>query len=71
LPEAIFQLDTSHICTESLGMPRITECRFEKSDGSDIVLDYDLLGKNRKDKATVGPIEDLNPGENRVLIWKK
>jgi hypothetical protein len=71
VPETMFQLDTSHICTELLGMPRITECRFEKSDGSDIVLDYDLLGKSRKDKATVGPIEDLKPGKNAVLIWKK
>lgn len=71
LPEAMFELDTAPICTELLGMPRLTEQRFENPDGSDIVLDYDLLGKNRKDKATVGPIEELNPGKNLILIWKK
>ena len=71
LPEMLFELNTRQMNSKLLGMTRITEARYENADGSDIILDYDMNGRKRSSKPTVGPLEDLEPGENEVLLWKR
>ncbi|HRX09598.1 MAG TPA: right-handed parallel beta-helix repeat-containing protein [Candidatus Limiplasma sp.] len=56
--------------TATLGTPRITECAYEAPDGSPLTLDTDLLGNPRAGAAKAGPLETLQAGRNRVLIWE-
>ena len=71
IPEEALKLKTLQIDTQTLGMTRLTEARYENPDGSAIRLNHDLLGNERGNKPVVGPLEGLKAGENRVLIWKK
>ena len=56
--------------TATLGTPRIIECAYEAPDGSPLTLDTDLLGNPRTAAAKAGPLETLQAGHNRVLIWE-
>jgi len=69
MPEESFTLPTEIITTETLGMSRITEARFENPDGSAIAITKDMLGHERTSKPVVGPLEVLKPGKNKVKIW--
>ncbi len=71
LPEEMFCMDTCRVDTQMLGMTRLTEARYENSDGSPVSLDCDLLGNSRGDKPAAGPLESLKAGKNHVMIWKK
>lgn len=71
LPEEMFAIKAPLISSATLGMTRLTRERFENPDGSDILLDRDLLGAVRGEEAIAGPLECLKPGENVVCIWKK
>ncbi len=71
LPEEMFCMDTCRVDTQMLGMTRLTEARYENSDGSPVSLDCDLIGNNRGDKPAAGPLESLKAGKNHVMIWKK
>lgn len=71
LPESMFEIKTEVVTTKKLGMVRIAEARFENPDGSEIVLDRDMLGAQRKEAPVAGPLESVKPGKNRILIWKK
>lgn len=67
----MLSLPTKRITTDDLGMPRIVEARFENPDGTSIVLDRDLNGAVRSRKPKAGPIETLQPGENKIKIWSR
>ena len=71
LPEGCFEVETQVVDTKILGMTRLTEQRFDNPDGSDILLDHDLVGQIRGEKPLVGPLEGLKAGKNKVLIWKR
>ncbi len=71
LPEEMFCMDTCRVDTQILGMTRLSEARYENSDGSPVSLDCDLLGNSRGDKPAAGPLEGLKAGKNHVMIWKK
>jgi hypothetical protein len=71
LPEEMFCMDTCRVDTQMLGMTRLTEARYENSDGSPVSLDFDLLGNSRGDKPAAGPLESLKEGKNHVMIWKR
>ncbi len=71
LPEEMFCMDTCRVDTQMLGMTRLTEARYENSDGSPVSLDCDLIGNNRGDKPAAGPLESLKAGKNHVMIWKR
>ncbi len=66
----LLKVPTQVITTEKLGMPRITEAPYENPDGTPIALDTDYLGQARKSNPTVGPLENIKAGMNRILIWK-
>lgn len=54
-----------------LGETRISGARFENPDGSDLIIDHDLVGNKREEKTSVGPICNLSVGMNKVLIWQR
>ena len=64
-------MKTDVITSEYLGMPRLTEERFENPDGSPICVSTDMLGNARGENPTAGPIEGLKAGKQRIKIWNK
>jgi hypothetical protein len=57
------------VTTESLGLPRITECPFDAPDGSDIKISQDIFGAQRGKNPTPGAIEGVKAGKVKVKIW--
>jgi len=55
--------------TKTLERVRIVDAEFENPDGSEVVVDLDLLGKTREEKSVVGPIVNLQAGSNYIKIW--
>lgn len=54
-----------------LGVPRIVEERYEQPDGSDDVLDTDLLEQDlTATERKAGALNGLVSGENRIRIWE-
>jgi hypothetical protein len=68
LDETFAKMEPEIIDTKKLGMPRISEARYENPDGSDICIDVDLFGKKRGKYPTVGPIEGLGTGRVKVKL---
>lgn len=71
LPEEMFAVKTKVITSETLGMTRLSEARFENSDGSVLVLDHDMAGAAHGENPVAGPLQGLHGGKNRIEIWKK
>lgn len=69
LDESFAFMKPEIIDTAKLGMPRISEARYENPDGSDIRVDVDMFGKKRGEYPTVGPIENIGVGKIRRKIW--
>lgn len=55
--------------TNSLERVRIVDAEFENPDGSEITLDTDFLGNQRKAKSVIGPLANLQSGKNRIKVW--
>lgn len=70
LPEEMFEVDTEVIHTQLLGMTRLTEAYYENPDGSEMVLNKDMVGFGRGIKPVPGPLETLNSGRNRIKVWR-
>lgn len=69
LPEKIPEFSVDLIDSEKLGAVRIVEESFVDRDGNRLNFDHDYRGKIRGEKPDVGPIQDLRPGINRILLW--
>ena len=69
LPKAPYSNETGYLGTATLGMPRITEELYENQDGTPITLDCDLTGAKRNERTTIGPLEGLKEGHNRIQVW--
>lgn len=70
IEEGVLEIPTEIICTETLGMPRITEAPFDDPEGNSIIFDRDYFGNKRSVKPTPGPIEGLKAGHNRICVWE-
>ena len=68
LDEAFGKMEPEIIDTNKLGMPRISESRYENPDGSDIRVDVDMFGRKRGEHPTVGPSEGLGTGKVKVRL---
>lgn len=69
---APFDLPTHPVVHGSrLGRVRVADTAFDSPDGTDLVLDTDLLGNHLGDGAEhpVGPLVSLVPGSQVVRIW--
>ncbi|MDE6932324.1 MAG: hypothetical protein K2P37_06515 [Oscillospiraceae bacterium] len=59
------------LTSEHLGFVRIVGQRFENPDGSPLRLNRDMNGTLRSERPIPGPVENLKPGKNRIVIWQK
>ncbi len=71
LPEDFFNHKCKIISSDDLGMTRITEGRFEKPDGSDLIIDTDLAGNTMTENISAGPLQNLTAGKNIIKVWRK
>ncbi len=71
LDKNITETSAEMITTKTLGLPRISEAPYENPDETPICIDKDILGNLRKKNPTCGPVEDLKPGTQRILILKR
>jgi len=83
LPETMFELQGKVVESKDLPITRITECRYENRDGSDLKIDKDLLGNvigmasgsdiggETETIVIAGPLQNLVAGANRVKIWNR
>ncbi len=69
LPEGMFDLNAEVITSKDLGMTRITEGRFERPDGSNLIIDRDLLGNEFSECVIAGPLQRLKAGINKIKVW--
>ncbi|GHV81383.1 hypothetical protein AGMMS49944_31740 [Spirochaetia bacterium] len=71
LPASIGSINGKVIDTGALGRVRLADANFENPDGSDLVVDTDLLGEARSNGiiGPIGPIGALQSGANRVRVW--
>ncbi len=71
LPSDVTDMRSEIITSDMLGMARIPEQRFENPDGSEIRFTYDMLGKERGEEPTVGPLEGIGSGKNHIFLWRR
>ena len=71
MPREAKGMETKIVSSETLGMVRIAEQRFESPNGASIYLNKDLTGAKRNECPRPGPIECLHPGENKVKVWTR
>ena len=70
MDDCFMSLKTQLISTQMLGTAFQSEALYENTDGSSIIISNDFLGQSRKtDLPTVGPIESLQPGKNRIKLF--
>lgn len=69
--EEVLSIGNEIITSDKLEVPRIVEERFENPDGSDIVLDKDMLGCCRGASPVPGPLQNLVVGYNKIKIWER
>ena len=69
VPQALLDMPTKIISTETLGTVRIVDAIYDAPNGNPITLEKDYLGKARSAQPVVGPIEGLKPGTNRIKVW--
>lgn len=55
--------------TATLARVRIVDAEFERPDGSEVILDTDLLDMQRVEKSPIGPITLLKKGKNYIKVW--
>lgn len=69
LPEDFESLLGEIQSTKTLGRARIVDAEFENPDGSEVIVDKDLLGNQRAEKSVLGPITNLQAGKNYIKVW--
>jgi len=69
MPKEALNMECNAICSKDLPITRITECRFEKPNGKDVVIDKDLLGNAYDANVNAGPIQGLKEGLNKIKVW--
>ena len=71
VPDTVAGACCECVDTKRLGMPRITEERFEDPNGNEIFLTTDIVGESRGDKIIPGAIANLKAGVNLITVWKE
>ena len=71
MPQAVTDTRMQVVTSDMLGVPRIVEERYEQPDGSDYVLDTDLLEQAlTATERKAGALNGLVSGKNRIRIWE-
>jgi alpha-L-arabinofuranosidase len=69
LPESFENILGQVQSTATLARVRIVDAEFENPDGSEVILDTDLLDEQRTEKSPLGPITLLKKGKNYIKVW--
>ena len=69
LPDDFEELKGDIQSTSTLERVRLTDAEFENPDGSDVVLNKDLLGTIKEGQTVLGPLSELKSGKNRIKVW--
>ena len=69
LPEEFNQMTGEIQSTATLPRVRIVDAQFDQPDGTDVVVEEDLLGEIRTDNSPIGPLNRLTAGKNYIKIW--
>lgn len=54
-----------------LGLSRLAKARYESSDGSEIVFEYDYLNNKRDAGIVPGAIQTTTGGRQKIIVWEK
>ncbi|MFP3153857.1 right-handed parallel beta-helix repeat-containing protein [Lachnospiraceae bacterium ZAX-1] len=69
LPETINSLKADVVDTNLLDRVRIVDANYENPDGSELIIDTDILGNKRKVGTVIGPVATLKAGANKIRLW--
>ena len=70
LDDSFAKMKTKQVTSQLLGMPRIVGAAYENPDGSPLVIDTDYFGTKRSEtNPTIGPMEALGQGNQRIKVW--
>lgn len=69
LPEDFEALLGDIQSSKTLERALIVDAPFDNPDGSEVIVDKDLLGRQREEKSVVGPIANLKAGKNHIKVW--
>jgi len=69
LPKEFLSVSTEIINTSKFEPPRIVDLPYDDFEGKEISFDADFFGDRRSQRPTVGPIEGLHEGYNKVKVW--
>ncbi|WP_423189288.1 right-handed parallel beta-helix repeat-containing protein [Alkalibacterium sp. f15] len=69
LPDDFEELKGDIQSTDTLERVRLTDAEFENPDGSDVILNKDLLGNIKEGQTVLGPLSQLKRGKNRIKVW--
>ncbi|MFW5808121.1 MAG: right-handed parallel beta-helix repeat-containing protein [Spirochaetota bacterium] len=70
LPDSFASFSGEIHSTVTLPRVRIVDAEFENPDGSDVVLDTDLLDRQKTGRSPLGPVSELKAGTNHIRIWQ-
>lgn len=71
LPPSFFEIKGETQSSDTLPKVRLVDADFESLNETPISINTDLVENMRTDTTLLGPIESLQAGENKVLIWKR
>ena len=69
VPEEACARRIAPVRTSDVEHVRLVNADFEAPDGSELVLDTDLVGDIATGPATLGPLNSLQPGRTSTLVW--
>lgn len=69
LPDNFEELKGIVHSTHTLERVRLTDVDFENPDGSEVVLNLDLLSNMKAAPTVLGPLSELKSGKNRIKVW--
>ena len=68
--ENISLLETRTVDTDMLGVTLFSNGYYENPDGSPITIDTDYLGNPRNGCPKAGPLENVAPGVQEIVVWE-
>ena len=70
LDNSIYEVNTTLVTTEKLGMTLVSEALYKNSDGSSYSIIIDYQGNERNEKKPLpGPFEKIEKGIGIYKVW--
>src|SRR5699024_5559203 len=69
IPEGFDEVSGKVYGTANLEKVRLVDQDFTQPDGERLVIDRDMLGKERAESSFLGPLTSLKSGTSKIKIW--